>query len=131
MAKDAVALAAAGKAPGMLEAAGTDIRKYRSSAFEESLDAGDKYVKKAVDRAAFWLGVGLANLVHVLNPEAIVLGGGVVSRFGGKFRDKAVESMNAHLMPGLAGTTEILLSELGDLAVPTGAAYIAAEGVEP
>ncbi|HUW41436.1 MAG TPA: ROK family protein [Rectinemataceae bacterium] len=128
MAKDAVALAASGKAPGMLDAAGTDIRKYRSSAFESALGAGDKYVKKAVDRAAFWLGVGLANIVHLLNPEAIVLGGGVVSRFGEKFRDKAVESMNAHLMPGLAGTAEILLSELGDLAVPTGAAFFAAEG---
>jgi len=130
MAKDAVALAASGKAPGMLDAAGTDIRKYRSSAFEEALEAGDKNVKKAIDRAAFWLGVGLANLVHLLNPEAIVLGGGMISRFGEKLRDKAVDSMEGHLMPGLSGTAEILLSELGDLAVPTGAAFVAAEGAE-
>jgi len=33
-------------------------------------------------------------------------------------------------MPGLSGTAEILLSELGDLAVPTGAAFVAAEGAE-
>lgn len=127
MAKDALALAAAGKAPGMLKAAGTDIRKYRSSAFAESIEAGDKGVRKALDRAAYWLGVGLANLVHVLNPEAIVVGGGMAARFGERFLDRAIASMEEHLMPGLSGSAEVLLSALGDLAVPTGSAWAAAE----
>ncbi|MDP3177853.1 MAG: ROK family protein [Spirochaetaceae bacterium] len=127
MAKDALALAAAGRAPGMLEAAGLDIRKYRSSAFEASIVAGDKGVKKAVDRAAWWLGVGLANLVHVLNPEAIVIGGGVATRFGERFRERAAVAMEEHLMPGLSGTVLVLLAELGDLAVAAGAACVAAE----
>ena len=127
MAKDAATLAAAGKAPGMLRAAGTDLRKYRSSAFAEAIDAGDKAVRKAVDRAAYWLGVGLANIVHVLNPEAIVVGGGIAERFGQRFVDCAVSAMEDHLLPGLAGSVEVLLSELGDLAVPTGVAYVAAE----
>jgi hypothetical protein len=35
--------------------------------------------------------------------------------------------MEEHLMPGLSGTASILLSELGDLAVPTGAACVALE----
>jgi glucokinase len=127
MAKDAAALAAAGKAPGMLRAAGTDLRKYRSSAFAESIEAGDKGIRRAVDRAAYWLGVGLANIVHVLNPEAIVVGGGIAARFGDRFIERAIASMEDHLMPGLSGSVEVLLSELGDLAVPTGAAYIAAD----
>jgi glucokinase len=127
MAKDAVALAASGKAPALSDIAGTDIRKYRSSAFEEAIGNGDKKVKTVLDRGAYWLGVGLANLVHVLNPEAIVLGGGMATRFGESFRKKAEASMEAHLMPGLSGTTKLLLSELGDLAVPTGAAFAAAE----
>ena len=83
-----------------------------------------------MDRAASWLGVGLANLVHLLNPEAIVVGGGVVTRFGQKFLERAIASMEAHLMPGLSGTAEILLSELGDLSVPTGAACLALEAAE-
>ena len=127
MAKDAIAQASAGKAPALYDLAGSDLRKVRSSVLFESIEAGDKSVKKAVDRAASWLGVGLANLVHVLNPEAIVVGGGVVTRFGQKFLDRAIASMEDHLMPGLSSTVKILLSELGDLAVPTGAACIAAE----
>jgi glucokinase len=127
MAKDAVSQAATGKAPILYSLAGSDLRKIRSSVLFESIEGGDKGVKRAVDRAASWLGVGLANLVHVLNPEAIVVGGGVVTRFGQKFLDRAVSSMEEHLMPGLSGTAQVLLSELGDLAVPTGAACIALE----
>jgi len=127
MAKDAIHQAATGKAPALLDLAGTDLRKCRSSVLYESIEKGDKGVKKAVDRAAIWLGVGLANLVHVLNPEAIVVGGGVVTRFGKKFLDRATDSMEAHLMPGLSGTVEVLLTELGDLAVSTGAACVALE----
>jgi glucokinase len=127
MAKDAIAQASTGKAPALYDLAGSDLRKVRSSVLFDSIEAGDKSVKKAVDRAASWLGVGLANLVHVLNPEAIVVGGGVVTRFGQKFLDRSIASMEDHLMPGLSGTVKILLSELGDLAVPTGAACIVAE----
>lgn len=127
IAKDAAAQAASGKAPALFAAAGADIRKYRSSALYDAIEAGDKGVRKAVDRAAWWLGIGLANLVHVLNPEAIVIGGGVASRFGAKFVDRVEASMKEHVMPGLAGTVEVLLSELGDLAVSTGAACVALE----
>ncbi len=130
MAKDAIAQSATGKAPALYSLAGSDLRKCRSSVLYESIEAGDKGVKKAVDRAASWLGVGLANLVHLLNPEAIVVGGGVVTRFGQKFLERAIASMEAHLMPGLSGTAEILLSELGDLSVPTGAACLALEAAE-
>jgi glucokinase len=127
MAKDAIAQASSGKAPVLYSITGSDLRKCRSSALFDSIEGGDKGVKKAVARAASWLGIGLANLVHVLNPEAIVVGGGVVTRFGQEFLECAVASMEEHLMPGLAGTAEILLSELGDLAVPTGAACVALE----
>jgi glucokinase len=127
MAKDAIAQAASGKAPTLYSIAGSDLRKCRSSVLFDSIEGGDKGVKKAVDRAAFWLGVGLANLVHLLNPEAIVVGGGIVTRFGDKFLERAIASMEEHLMPGLSGTAEILLSELGDLAVATGAACVAME----
>lgn len=128
IAKDAAGQAASGKAPSLLEAAGADIRKYRSSALFDAIEAGDKGVRRSVERAAWWLGVGLANLVHLLNPEAVVVGGGMASRFGKKYLEWVEASMREHLMPGLGGTVEVRLSELGDLAVATGAACAAMEG---
>jgi len=36
---------------------------------------GDNYAKEMVDEKAYYLGISLANLVNVLNPEMIILGG--------------------------------------------------------
>lgn len=128
MAKDAVAAIASGRCPPLMEKAGTDFKKLKSSAFEYALAEKDPAVTRIVERSAFWTGVGMANLVNVLDPEAIVLGGGIISRFGEFYRAKAEESMRSHLMSGIAKGVKVLVSELGDLAVPSGAALAAAEG---
>ena len=44
-------------------------------------DAGDPLAREAVEREAFYLGTGLANLVNLFCPEAIALGGGLMERF--------------------------------------------------
>jgi predicted NBD/HSP70 family sugar kinase len=40
-----------------------------------AVEAGDARATKAVREAGRWLGVGIANLVNLLNPEVVVLGG--------------------------------------------------------
>lgn len=127
MAKDAAAAIASGKCPLLHEKVGSDFKKLKSSAFEYALAEGDPAITRIVERSAFWAGVGMANLVNILDPEAIVLGGGIVSRFGEAYRAAAEESMRSHVMPGFAKGVDVLLSELGDLAVPSGAALAAAE----
>ncbi|HOX11933.1 MAG TPA: ROK family protein [Spirochaetia bacterium] len=123
MARDAVAAAASGKAPILLDHAGTDFRKYRSSAFARSVESGEKAIERIVERSAYWLGVGAANVTAVLNPEAVLLGGGMVARFPDLYKDIAFRSLKDHLMPALGGTVELLITKLGDLAVPLGAAW--------
>ncbi|HSV56548.1 MAG TPA: ROK family protein, partial [Magnetospirillaceae bacterium] len=128
MARDAVAAASSGKAPVLHKHAGTDFRKYRSSAFARSVEAGEKEIQRIVERSAYWLGVGAACLAAILNPEAVVLGGGMVARFPALYRDEARKSLKDHLIPTLE--VELLVTELGDLAVPLGAAWAAREGLE-
>lgn len=41
----------------------------------ERLAAGDSHARKAVDEVGHWLGLGIGNLVNLLNPEVVVLGG--------------------------------------------------------
>ncbi len=44
----------------------------------EAARAGDGVAQEIVEQTARYLGIGLANLIHLLNPEVIVLGGGVI-----------------------------------------------------
>lgn len=127
MARDAVAAAAAGKAPVLLDYAGTDYRQYRSSAFAKSVAAGEQAIVRIVERSAYWLGVGAANVTAILNPEAVLLGGGMVARFPDLYKEIAFKSLKEHLMPALAGSLELLVTKLGDMAVPLGAAWSARE----
>jgi glucokinase len=49
--------------------------------------AGDALAQEAMDRAAGYLGMALANFVHIFNPEMIILGGGVLQS-GPRFLEK-------------------------------------------
>ena len=40
---------------------------------------GDERVKEAIVRAARYLGIGVANVITILHPDLIVLGGGVAA----------------------------------------------------
>ena len=52
----------------------------------------------AVDEAARWLGIGLASLVHVIGPEAIVIGGSV-GLLGERYLSAVGAAYRAHCMP--------------------------------
>jgi glucokinase len=127
MAKDAVALASAGNMPSVFKQAGSDFKLYKSKMFELGLKENDPNVRKIIERSAWHMGVGMANLVNILNPELIVLGGGLVDRIGMPYLETARASMQGHLMAGIAKSVTVVLSELKELAVPLGAACIARE----
>ncbi len=60
---------------------------------------GDPQAATLVAEAARWLGLGLASVAAVIDPEVIVLGGGVLAGLGSGFLDLAREEMRARLMP--------------------------------
>jgi glucokinase len=129
MAKDAVAMAAAGRLPELSERTGTDFKKFKSSAFEKGLDDGNPYIVKIVDRAAYHLGLGLANLAMVLNPEAFVIGGGFANRLRDGYLAKVVEVMKHKAMKDVVKDVKVLLGSLDDDAGPLGAALLAREAL--
>ncbi|GAB4371464.1 MAG: ROK family protein [Spirochaetales bacterium] len=127
IAKDVVALAASGKAPTVFDKAGTEYRKIKSGLLKKAVDAGEKEVEKAVLRSAWFLGMGMANLVHILNPEAFVLGGGLVEKFGTFYVEAAEESLKKHALPSLARSVRVRISNFLDDAVAVGASLLLAE----
>jgi glucokinase len=73
------------------------------------------------------LALGLANIVAIINPEKIALGGGVSS--SGEFLRAAVAPKVAALTTmAPANSSEIVIAELGNDAGPIGAATMAFQG---
>jgi glucokinase len=68
--------AAAGKAPRILELAGS-IDDIRGEHVTRAAREGDAGAKEVMDQLAWWLGLGITNLIAVLDPERVVIGGGM------------------------------------------------------
>lgn len=84
-------------------------------------EGGDPLARKAVEREAYYLGVGLANLVTMYCPDAIALGGGVMGS-AHLFLERAREVVRTSSTLVPADKAEIMLARLGPDAGVAGAA---------
>ena len=87
----------------------------------QAAGAGDPLAKTAFERAGYYLGIGVANYLHIFNPSCIIFGGGV-SQSGEllfkPFRESLEKhALNANYLQGL----KIAIAELGDDAGLIGA----------
>ncbi|WP_392672257.1 ROK family protein [Streptomyces sp. LN785] len=91
-------------------------------------DADDPATRAALDTIADGLALGLALLVDVLNPRAIVLGG-YFAHFGDHLIDRVRGELTARVMAPEAGRCDVVLSTLGFSAAARGGAYLALDSV--
>jgi glucokinase len=111
-----------GEAPHLLAAAGTDLSEIRSGMLAEAIKAGDKIIERIVDRAARKIGRAVGDLVNLLLPEVIVLGGGLVEAMPEIFVQGVEEAARQRAAPAFAKTFKVAAAKLGDDAVVRGAA---------
>lgn len=104
---------------------GDDLSDLRSGDLRKAIRRGDKFVDRVVEDAAEYIGIGVANLVNILNPEVVVLGGGVMEALQDEMMSVIIETAKDYAMPGAMKGVEIVASKLGDSAGITGAAVLA------
>ncbi len=85
-------LIAAGEAPG-LERVKREKGELDADEIADAARAGDEVALRLFDESALYLGIALADLVNTFNPQAIVLGGGVMAGAGDLFFDRAEGTM--------------------------------------
>ena len=64
-------------AAGLLALVGGDLEAITGPVVTTAARAGDKVACEAFESIGRWLGVGLADMVQILDPEVLVIGGGV------------------------------------------------------
>jgi len=103
-----------------------DRDRLTSGVWERALDHGDKLTKHLLDRAVEALGTGIASAVNLLDPEAVIFGGGMGLRFGERYRKPLLEEMGKHLFVD-DRPPDFKLAELGDLGGAIGASLLVAK----
>ena len=124
---------------GIYEKAGKELKKGRLSSlsrnfpsghFEDDYRAiinatlkGDQFAVELFSEAGYNIGRGVAILIHILNPEQIILSGRGSS--AGKIWQAPIQqALNEHCIPRLAANTTIEISSLGYNAELVGAAAL-------
>ncbi len=104
---------------------GSDLADLRSGDLRRALKKGDKFVEKVIEEAAEYTGIAVANLVNILNPEVVVLGGGLIQQLADDMMAIVIETAKDYAMSGTAKGVDIIASSLGDEAGITGGAVLA------
>ncbi len=87
---------------------------------------GDSLAADILLQAARYLGIGMASLVNILNPEMIILGGGM-SRMGDRLLGPVRQVINERAYPVSAQAVRLVTAQLGGDAEVVGAAVFAWE----
>lgn len=130
IASAAAAAAHRGDAPYLMKNVGTDLVNIRSRALAESIAAGDQEVEAVVRHAAYHIGRVIGNVVNLLAPDVVVLGGGLVEAIPQLIADTVREAVRETAMDSFKGTYCVEVAKLGDDASVMGAAAWAREVVQ-
>jgi len=96
----------------------------RSEQVVEAAAAGDEVARSVVEGAGAALGLAIANVVNVLDPHLVVIGGGL-SEAGEVFLGPVRQAFRTHAVPPACDETAIVVAALGYDAGVRGAVALA------
>ena len=96
----------------------------------EEAEAGDAMADEVVMDTAYWLGVGLVNLIHTIDPSGVLLGGAMTfggndAELGRRFIARIKQEIDARAFALLSERLKMNFASLGSDAGYIGAAGIA------
>jgi glucokinase len=102
-----------------------DVARATSGDLADAVAQGDKLAIKGIERAAKYLSIGIASVANLVNPELVVLGGGLVQALGEPFVRQIATQLNGRPMLAATRDLKVVMSQLGDDAGVIGGALIA------
>lgn len=115
--------ALASGAESVLERLFQDDTKLEGDQFLEAAKRGDPLALSILAESAFLLGKGISTLIHIINPERIILSGrGAIA--GKMFLPAVQQAINEFCIHKISEQTNVLVSDLGNDAELIGAASL-------
>ena len=90
-----------------------NLEKLSPRTIAECCDKGDEMAIEVFRRTGYYLGLGLANYASIIDPEAIILTGGI-SHAGKWLVDPVRETFEPHVFGNLRGKVKILCSNMNN-----------------
>jgi glucokinase len=94
-----------------------------SGIWERAIDNNDHLAEDLIARAIEALGTGIASAVNLLDPEAVIIGGGLGVRFGERYMEPLTKEMGKHLFLD-EKPPAVRVVTLGDLGGAIGASLL-------
>jgi glucokinase len=108
--------------------AATDQEQITSGDLLVALEAGDEAVRAAIALAQHYLGLMVANCVNIIDPEVVVIGGGVLEKLGDAYLEPVRAVAQQHFInKDNIDSVRIVRAELGDHSGVIGAAVLASQ----
>ena len=104
------------------------IEEITAKIVAEAAKKGDKLALEIWKEIGEYLGIAIANLINIYNPEIIVIGGGV-AQAGGLLFESIKRTVKKRALPGPAKIAKIVSSQLGENVSTIGAASLALEKI--
>ena len=110
-----------GQASAIRELAGGDLERVTLDLVLQAAQQNDALARELIEHAAIQLGVRIASLVNLLNPDVVVIGGGI-ERLGSLLLEPVWRTVKRYAFEEPANLVDILPAQLGEHAVASGAA---------
>jgi glucokinase len=109
----------------LLELAGGSVDGISGPMVTAAAKAGDAVAREAFSQVGYWLGNGLADLVQIIDPQLLVIGGGVIDAGDALLQPTRDAYLAALAQRGRLPVAEVRGALLGNLAGVVGAADLA------
>ena len=126
IAREGQAVLAGGGSPLMARLAQED-REVTAATVHRAADAGDPEAVRILQRAGYYLGIGLAAYADIFNPEVIIIGGGL-RHIRDHYLGPAEEEMARRAMAEPLKVVRLVEVELGDYSGVMGVVALLREG---
>lgn len=101
-----------------------------ASVVTEAAERGETWAKEAIKNSGYWLGLAAANVVNLLDLEAVIIGGGL-NKLGPLWWTILEDTLQSHLLNASSYPITVRQAHLPDTAGVLGAAYLASRRSVP